>query len=101
MSAAHRADALTKMRAHHAEAVRLRTSDPAASRAAAKRAEHAADVVKSIDAGAPVGTVDPTKDFLRGTLGLLPPAVVEEAAEEVVVELPLERYRVRVHLVLL
>ena len=43
----------------------------------------------------------PPKIFLRGTLGLLPPAVGEEAAEEVVVELPLERYRVRVHLVLL
>ncbi len=66
MSAAHRASALDKMREHHAEAVRLRTSDPAASRAAAKRAEHAADVVKSIDAGSPVGTVDPAKDFAPG-----------------------------------
>ena len=66
MSAAHRAGALTKMKEHHAEAVRLRTSDPAASRRAAKRAEHAADVVKSIDSGAPGGLVDPTKDFSPG-----------------------------------
>ena len=67
MSAAHRAGALTKMKAHHAEAVRLREAgDVAGSRAAAKRAEHAADVVKSIDAGAPVGLVDPTKDFSPG-----------------------------------
>jgi hypothetical protein len=66
MSAAHRAGALTKMKEHHEEAVRLRTSDPAASRRAAKRAEHAADVVKSIDSGAPVGLVDPTKDFSPG-----------------------------------
>ena len=66
MSAAHRAGALAKMKEHHAEAVRLRASDPAASRAAAKRATHAADVVKSIDSGAPVGTVDPSKDFSPG-----------------------------------
>ncbi len=67
MSAAHRAGALTKMRDHHTEAVRLREAgDVAGSRAAAKRAEHAADVVKSIDAGAPVGSVDPAKDFSPG-----------------------------------
>ena len=67
MAETHRSGALAKMREHHDEAVRLRTSDPAASRAAAKRATHAADVVKSIDAGRPVGTVDASKDFSKGS----------------------------------
>jgi len=66
MAKTHRSGALDKMRKHHDEAVRLRTSDPAKSRAAAKRAAHARDVVKSIDAGRPVGAVDPKKDFAPG-----------------------------------
>ena len=63
MSAAHRKGALAKMKEHHAEAVRLREAgDSAGSKRAAAAATHAADVVKSLDAGRVVGTAS-AKDF--------------------------------------
>jgi hypothetical protein len=74
MSAAHRAGALAKMKEHHAEAVRLRASDPAASRRAAAAATHAADVVRSLDSGTIVGTASsvdfsPSSSVSGGTAG--------------------------------
>ena len=68
MAETHREQAIRKMKEHHEAAKKADArGDSAETKRLMAKAFHAADVAKSIDAGKPVGSVDPKKDFSKGS----------------------------------
>ena len=68
MAETHREQAIRKMKEHHEAAKKADArGDSAETKRLMAKAFHARDVAKSIEAGKPVGSVDPEKDFSKGS----------------------------------